>query len=413
MNAQEGIAINYCKKVLKNLVAEYRRKQKTIEFHIHSSDDLQFCLSAMPEKFDVIDSSALADKVGLANLLITASHKLELHPDAVLLTQMFSWPNIGSSTVAQFIEESLCSPLSMIPAIYGFRLATSVELGSTTLLELNATSLYWFRAPKPENLPISNSVTIDRCLKNLEKKCYFIEEDDNSPDKPNCILKRYTPFTFNLVVTRLGEFGVKQDTTRSFQSEAAPRFALARKTLDFWTNRRPVTLMTVIQPFTTEVQRLFDENIQASTLRIILIPCNRYTERKNRSSFQPVCWAAEIPRAHYVDNFDLHFDRNEDNSFRAVQISFLLPRGHGLEETYCGALVDLVSGAIIVALGPVKDMRQQDYNIPHPIAKQTSPVPCVIPKSPQMQVVSCQESETIYYVEIVLRAVNNPKGTFA
>ena len=75
------ILVNFLKKVLKNLIVEYRRKQKTIDFHFHSSDDLQFCLSNTEDKFDVIDSATLADNVGLANLILSAIQKLEHHPD--------------------------------------------------------------------------------------------------------------------------------------------------------------------------------------------------------------------------------------------------------------------------------------------------------------------------------------------
>ena len=81
IDAQEGVATRYCQKVLKNLIVEYRRKQKTIDFHFHSSDDLQFCLSNTEDKFDVIDSATLADNVGLANLILSAIQKLEHHPD--------------------------------------------------------------------------------------------------------------------------------------------------------------------------------------------------------------------------------------------------------------------------------------------------------------------------------------------
>ncbi len=153
-SAEGGVVTRYCQKQLKNLVAEYRRKMKNVKFHFYASEDLQYCLSETTEKFDVIDSSGLADEVGLANVLVSTIQRLELHPDALLLTESVDWGNL-ESTVALYLESSLGAPLSMIPTIYGLRLMNHVDLGSTSLIDREYTAygcrpvtLSWRLAPR-------------------------------------------------------------------------------------------------------------------------------------------------------------------------------------------------------------------------------------------------------------------------
>ena len=409
-SASEGIVALYCQKILKNLVAEYQRKKKSVTFHIHSSDDLQFCLSKSSDKFDVIDSSSLADKVGLANLILSAFHKLEAHPDAVLLTESMKWESVAKS-VALYVEESLCAPLSMIPTIYGLGLSNPVELGSTSLVEKDTIFAYppvtlsWRPTPRSENLPISTSVALECCLKQLEKKCFFKEETTDAARKECVGLQRYTPLTFSLVTTRLTGFNVKPGTAL-FQSQIPPRFSFAQRSLDAWAHHRPVALVSASKPFSSTLKANFDQNkmvFPATTLRVVLVPCNRYVDQDIRSgSLKTFNWAAEIPRAHYIDNFDLVYQRNPDGSFRSVQVSFLLPHEHGLEETHCGVLVDLESGTTMMFIGAVKDMQQKIYESPHPTVKQSSTSSSTIPSG--LHVVRCEESEQDFSLQIDIDA---------
>ena len=321
----------------------------------------------------------------------------------MLLTQSRLWATISKTESLQYVEESLCAPLSMIPTIYGLRLANHVELGSAVPSECGSIPLCWYRAPRSENLPISNSSTLERCLRNLEKKCYFVEEEQNSTGRPNYLSKCYTPLTLSFATARM-------DATfrmQLLQSDLAPRFDLARQTLNAWTNDRPVTLVTVTQPMNPELQRLYHHNklvVQALLLRIVLVPRDRCDNI--RTSLKPVHWAAENPQAHYIDNLDLVYHRKEDGSCHSIQVSFLLPHGHGLEESHSVSLVDVARGSMVMFFGPIKDMHQQDFNIPHPMP----PVAVVTPQGPHMQVVRCQESESIYYVQILIHAVNDPQG---
>ena len=418
-SAQDGIITRYCQKKLKNLVSEYRSTQNTVKFHFDLCDDLNFCLSNTSEKFDVIDCSTLADSVGLANLILSSFQKLEQHPDALLLTDSINLEHIAPS-VAHYLEESLCVPLSMIPTIYGLRLANQVDLGSVNL-ERSCSTLSWHYAHRSVNLPLSNSILLERCLKNLQKKSYFMEEESYSSGFDTRSVKRYTdtPLTFNLVAARIAKFDGSENKKESahwmktLQSKVAPRFALAMKTLDDWANHRPVTQVTATKSVTGSFPNLFNQNQMLSyapTLRLILVPSASYVERNIHPTSKPFHWAAEIPLTHYIDNFNLCYQRNQDGSFRSVQVSFLLPQKHELEKNYCGAVIDAIRGTTVLSLGPIKDMRQQIYDIPHPIFAKISPIPGGV--TPFMDAVSCQESDTNYCVKILIHAVQNFQGNY-
>ncbi|EFX85370.1 hypothetical protein DAPPUDRAFT_237975 [Daphnia pulex] len=124
ITSAEQIMTQSCSGILKRLVSSYRSTIKTIEIIFHLGEAVEFCYSDA-NKFDVIDCSNFVDHVGLANLVVACCQKLSDNPNAVFYTEIMTDNHHSANTI---VETSLCAPLSMIPTIYGLRLADHVEL---------------------------------------------------------------------------------------------------------------------------------------------------------------------------------------------------------------------------------------------------------------------------------------------
>lgn len=105
---------------------------KKTKFSFHIGDCLQLCLfnDKLKNLFQVIDCSNLADHLGLANLILAVRTCLADDPNAVLLTEIMTWEAL-KPTVAEYVDYVLCCPLSMVPLLYGLRLANHVRLGKS------------------------------------------------------------------------------------------------------------------------------------------------------------------------------------------------------------------------------------------------------------------------------------------
>ena len=143
----------HCQSTLKDLVVQFHIRIKKTKFSFHIGDCLQICLfnSKLKNLFQVIDCSNLADHVGLGNLIPAARACLADDPCAVLLTEIMVWRTLKPS-VAEYVEDILSCPLSMIPTLYGMRLANHVRLGNSIPINLfrvgqNFITLKWKRAP--------------------------------------------------------------------------------------------------------------------------------------------------------------------------------------------------------------------------------------------------------------------------
>ena len=415
-SAKEGIATGFCQKILKNLVAEYRRKKQDIDFHLYLSDDWNSSLSDIEEKFDVIDCSTLADEVGLANLIVLASQKLEPHLHALLITESFQWGTVAS-TVELYLEESLCAPLSMIPTIYGLRVANHVELGRTTFIEVDYPSGYppvtlcWRQAPRFKNVKLSYSCAVGVFRDRLASKCFFKEDACNLKEGENCGLKCYTPLTYSSIVTNLAEVM----NVEINQPEIESQFALALKTVKDWAAGRPINIVMATLPFTPIVDQFLQCQTMpdASWMRLILVPSELFASYKKKKRKFKVNWAFEIPQTHYIDNFCLHCNKNETGSIISMQVSFLLPKKHGLSDTHCGVIVDLLTGRTLVVIGDIKDMQQQRHSIPHPSSKHLRPSIESASKKNLLKVTECAESVFSFLINVSVVGNEPFKGSFS
>ncbi len=425
VSAEEGVVTRYCQKTLKKMVAVYIENRNNVSFNFHLNDALQFCIDGTSEKFDVIDCSSLADEVGMANLILSSKNVLELHPEAMLLANSFQWHKTAS-TVALYLEDCLCAPLSMIPTIYGLRLAYPVELGSPTLLQVDrstgyefpSATLIWHRTLRSENLPVSHSPMLERCLKNLEDKCYFMDNQSDFWLGERRLLS-YTPLTFDFVVIGLAQHNPRHCQKKLLETHLSSRFVLARKTLEDWIDSQPLTLLTGREQILRVFGKFYSKKklFVSSMLRLVLAPIEHLKifaslfDCENLADHLPINWADELPDVHYLDNFNMCYENSQEGRGRLPKVSFLLPRNHGLN-THCGILIDTRTGFPLIFLGLLKDMNQEAFDKPHPIKTQTPSVSEDVSPGPTMKVVNCKEDVTSYAVEINIEGFNDFQGKF-
>ena len=422
--AEEGIVTRFCQKKLKTLVTAFRQMKKNIQFHFHFGDDLKFCHIGTAEKFDVIDTSSLADDLGLANVLASCFQRLELDPNSLLLTESMQWESLAP-TVLQYVEESLCTPQSMIPTLYGLRLANHVELGSATLnnrdnpTRIPHITLTWQQTPLLENVPLGSSAALEYILKKLENKCYYMEDQKDPPNAEKCGVKCYTPLTYYYVVSNLAQrTGIESGLAswlKFSNSKLAPRFMATQTILDSRAEGTPIKLMTSNAPFTIVHKHLFEQAktlYPAPMLRLVLIPSEDYLKNVLKivdSENYPIIWAVGNPRVQYIDNFHLHYNKCKDGSFHSVKVSFVLPKDHCLGRNHSAALIDLVTGFMLMDIGELQDMEEEIVSQQLPTNDEVSSV--VASQMPYMEAVCCEESVNDFNVKITIHTNNDdPKG---
>ena len=418
----EGIVTRFCQKKLKTLVTAFRKMRENVKFHFHCGEDLKFCHIGTTEKFDVIDSSSLADDLGLANVLVSCIQRLELNPNSLLLTESLQWASLAP-TVLKYVEESLCTPQSMIPTLYGLRLANHVEFGSVTLSDQESPTgcphitLTWHQAPRLENVSLGSSASLDRILRKLENICYYMEDQKGSPAAEKCGVKCYTPLTYYYVVRHLAQRSGLESGHASLlkfsHSKLAPRFMTTQTILDSLADGTPVKLVTADQPFTVLNQNLFEKIKKlypAPMLRLILIPPEDYLKKLNVDKVScPIVWADGNLSVQYIDNFHLHYNKCKDGSFHSVQVSFILPQNYCLKRNRYAVLIELVTGLMVMDIGELQDLEESVVEkFPQTNAEVTTVVASQVPC---MQAVCCEESETDFKVKIGIQTnKDDPKG---
>jgi hypothetical protein len=415
---EENIATLYCQKMLKNFVSSYRHLKNCVDFHLHWSDNLQFCLSGTSEMFDVIDCSTLADEVGLANLIVSSSPRLDYRsPDALMITESTDgWFSIASS-IAGYIEEALCAPLSMIPTLYGVRPANDATLGSNVITTRGnedgfpEITLTWRRAPRFENVTLGLSPSLELYLKNFEKKCYFEKDETTLDELKSKFFRCYTPLTYCYMVWNLVSHLENREDFQNLLlkanfAEKGSQFTLTRRTIEARANQHPLTLVIANQPLTPEIENLFQDNFRAPMLRVMVIPFDRWIAKKKSGSIE------KNSDVYFIDNF--HFKihgKTADRVFPTLQLIFVLPEKHGLKPNHCAVIMEMYSSTVMLFLGMIDDMEQETLEVPSSTKKQLSSCTEMAPKNSFMQAGNCRESPKDFFFNISVHTEGVPKGT--
>ncbi len=320
-SANEEILIQSCQKILKRFVEAYRRHMKTVKISIHLGTALEFCCTRAAEKFDVIDcSSSILDDIGLANLIVACSDRLSDNPNAVLFTETINWIEVAPS-VLQYVENSLCAPLSMIPTLYGWHLLDYVELGDSSPNIMrhpvwHSVNLSWKKAPIYQNAVLISSPALNRFLDQFAQKC-FVETKyfNGESSKENCRIEKWlTPLTFSYIINSLihrvrGDSWLKEAPKLEIPSV----FTLAKRTADAWRDGQVISKLSFDIRFTDAVEAAF-KNLTAKSEKPILCLVLVSNEEVKKYFKQPL-GEEEIAKdfleslsasdVHFVDNFQL------------------------------------------------------------------------------------------------------------
>jgi hypothetical protein len=343
------------------------------------------------------------DHVGLANLVVACCQKMSDNPNAVFYTKIMTDSHHSANNI---VETSLCAPLSMIPTIYGLRLADHVELRDSAVDYLRCNTfqrgrpviLCWQKVPNFQNIKLVPSPDFNRCIIKLAEFCY-----QTKFPKPTYLVSNsagshiyYTPLTFNYIldsiIKRLG-----QDCWSPDLLDIAPQFSLARKILEDWKNGKKM------MKFTAGVQYVRKSAVSQKSnplLRLVFV-------RKDSYMFNP---DLSGPDVHYIDNFELEFKHSLEEI--KVETSFLLTSDdHGIfDETYDAIVVNAFNGMPILHLESFKSMRVEEYLVPYPIVQNKPQLPLDPKKKMYMKVESCIESEEQYTLRIAIECRGNVSG---
>ncbi|EFX73625.1 hypothetical protein DAPPUDRAFT_109720 [Daphnia pulex] len=386
----EQIMTHSCSEILKRLVSSYRSRIPTVKIVFHLEEAIKHCYSDA-NKFDVIDCSDFVSRVGLANLVVACCQKLSDNPNAVFYTEIMTDDHHSANNI---VETSLCAPLSMIPTIYGLRLADHVELRDSAVdyLRCNALRrrypviLCWQKVPNFQNIKLVPSPDLNRCLTKLAKLCH-----QTTLPNPVSMVKKcrggeiyYTPLTFNYIldsmIKRLGH-----DCWLPDLLDIAPQFRLARRVMEDWKNGKEM------KKFSAGVHKVKSAANKERTPKVRLVLVARDSD------------------VQYIDNFELEFNHTS-KGVAVKMVSFLLPSDHTFDGTYDAIVVNAFNGMSLLVLDPFESMRVEEYLVPYPIGQSKSQLPLDPKGKMYMKVESCIESEEQYTLRIAIECDGNVSG---
>lgn len=423
---------SYCKDKLQELVSGLRKKG--VQIHVHVGDSLDLCLTSeqLKNKMHIIHCSGdLVDVAGLANILPATSCCLNSDfPEAVLVTEIPpSWLNGGMTRLADYVDNELCCPLSLVPTFYGMRLSDHLQLGSRVCLKLHdfmivkATTLKWFRAPVAYscNVPLDASDAFKSVVKRLVETCFLKSHTwicsprsglgvDRALFLRSEVLKaaqRYTPLTFyNIVQPVISHYDWTRGSTETlFKKSIPPSFQLAWRTYKDWMQGKPVLL------FYSDSSLLRDSIVSSSrtrSWRATDIPhVQLVLKSSNSDGFPDLSLPKDSPDDHCV--FNLHWKSSSE-----FTVSFLLAKDHGLDSTTHLYVLDVPSRNILFS-SKIEKLEPKEVVNPNLYSLQPFPIDDEGGISDSgLQVVRCRESERIFLLDVGIPGVKllDTKGNY-
>ena len=353
-------ATEYCLSSLTDLVKQFRVQADGAKFTFHSADPNHFFLGAT--KFDLIDASDLCDRVGLVNLLISAGRILGDRPESVLVLET------DESILPHDLEDRLCAPLSMLPSLYGLRLAhPDVHLGqSTPSFIRRPISMIWHRTPTFGIIRPTFSEALKNCLERLKDKCYPPETTTVlallHSERNRTTVEAFSPLTYNRAIGALTSRCRKSDDDvwlQCLRANVPLELKLMRWTLDAWLTGHPLVRLTAddahFDPKVLEISKLHPS---VPVLRLLILPTAQYCEKRKKKPY------SSLESFHWIDNFFM--------DAASGRVAFLLPENHCLEGTHSAVVVHWQTGAFLVHVGPLILLRSEPFTLVHPFALNPS-----------------------------------------
>ena len=406
------ITFDHCRKeVMKTLLAAFRNCLNSVQFVFHPCDPLSFCFDEAAPKFDVIDTSNLADHFGLGNLLNASARKLR-SAQSILITEslQLSSRQPDAIVIAKYLEKILCCPLSLTPTLYGLRLTGNVRLGSEvppflgTLLAVPFCRLRWRKTQPFKRVPLALSPTLDQSIKSFKAVCFLGSTDDFK-----CRLSRYSPLTFHHVLSDLICRGGIRDSAALFETalcDLPPVFRKSLETTRAWMKNEPIWRVKVLIPFS-----LLDGQSVAPVLRLILVPIADFAQGVSSAADTLSDPLSKVN--HFIDNIGLDVQLKYGGGFDRVVISFLL-KDRSLLKTHGGIVIDRDSGSPIFVVSRLSNCQVESFDVPYPWAWMKpsdviTPLNAPAAKSTELIAESCQESESTYAIRFKIHSVRKSK----
>ena len=377
-------AVSYCKSKLQSLVFLLRSRRTRVKFYFHFGDCLELCFrdTNLQNKFQVVHCSDLVDHDGLANLLLAASLCLSNnYPEAALLIDTVSWiglkrPKVPEcvQTIAEFIELSLCCPLSMIPTIYGVKLTNHVQLGSPVCIKLhdsisvNSVTLKWIKSPAySSNVYLDMSPTLMQAFALFSEACFVFQQKENS----ECASLPYSPLTFyytlRSLVNRSKWFPGAIDTL--VQKTVVPSILnLEWRTQQEWMKGQPVFLYSSQSP--SVLRDVILRGLNFPLVTCILVSKEEIKRHKAKVGIRlPKAFFSNV---HVIENLFWTKAKSgltfiDTKLFADPPLSLLLSQDHGLSVSTQLCFVDALSSTMLHSVDFFKLFKSKVIVNPTPI----------------------------------------------
>lgn len=358
--------LSSCKEMLENQVTSLRKwlQESTIFFHIGDALDLCYRKTWVKE-FHIVDCSHLPDHLGLANILTAGRLTLAEDPNAILLTRSTPWRDSISTSrhhsAKEFVEESLCTTIEMIPSLYGLMLINHVRLGNPLPLKRSwrpSVRLQWKKSPCFTNMCIGLSGAISQFFEDLQSRCFVISDNQSSESRES----PFTPLTYCYI---LGSFISRVELSElNYQSlthpSLTPSLELAWNTFQAWMNGSNIFQMklkfNVLNPTSKE----------NGHVRLVMVSKSDAT-------------------VHYFENLEVIRDG------RNLMVSCMLLEDHGLElENVVAYVESCVTLTPITSSCHISDASSTPLTIPLPFT----------PKKESRSFLTCLEFEGFYVMDL-------------
>ncbi|XP_067685852.1 uncharacterized protein [Haliotis asinina] len=168
--------------ILRKWVKSYQATIKsgcTTRFSLWLGDAIEVCETDLPNNllFDFIDTSNIADRVGLIPLLVRCQERLQ-QSNGVLRTETFHWNKGTAFTLESFLRQCLDVPQLMYPTLFGLHLAEELTLGDENIIEdgsfvgVSKLTLRWKAARGQDILTLSadGEDALSKCLAKLKNR---------------------------------------------------------------------------------------------------------------------------------------------------------------------------------------------------------------------------------------------------
>ncbi|XP_048237775.1 uncharacterized protein LOC124143029 isoform X2 [Haliotis rufescens] len=177
--------------LLRKWVKSYQAAIKTgctTRIYLWLGDATEVCDTDLPDNllFDFIDTSNIADRVGLIPLLVNCQQRLK-QPNGVLRTETFHWNKGSCTTLESFLRLCLDVPQLMYPTLFGLHLAEELTLGHENILVdgsfvgVTKLALRWKASREQELLTLyaDGGDALSKCLAQLKSRKEVLDVSDS------------------------------------------------------------------------------------------------------------------------------------------------------------------------------------------------------------------------------------------